>query len=134
MPALKTVVGFAIAGGLLAMGARSQRAYEVEADNAVAPIIEQTVRMNAADFNPKVALVARELRGFSLGAVQITRSRIGALLDSALGGGDRNYGVYVSFQEDGDKKCMTLDLKWEAKTQGWKVTHPGADERCSPAW
>lgn len=134
MSALNTVAGFAIAAALLAMGARSQRVYEVEADNAVAPLIEQSVRLNAADFNPKVALVPRELKGFSITAVQITQSKIGALLESAVGGGNRSYDVYVRFKESGDEKCMTLDLKWEARAEAWKVNHPGAYDRCSPAW
>jgi hypothetical protein len=134
MAALKTVAGFAIIAAVLAAGTRAQRAYEVEADNAVAPMIEQSVRMNAADFNPKVQLVPRELRGFSVTAVKITRSRIGAMIESAFGGGDRSYDVYVRFREDDASKCLTLELKWKSATQQWNVSHPGADERCEPLW
>jgi hypothetical protein len=134
MSALKTVAGLALAAAVLALGARSQRVREVEADAAVAPLIEQSVRLNAADFNPQVSLVPRELKGFSITGVQITRSKIAELLESALGGGDRSYDVYVRFQEGGDDKCMTLDLKWEARGGAWKVNHPGAYDRCAPAW
>lgn len=134
MSAINTFAGFAIVAAVLAMGAKAQRAYEVEADNRVVPLIEQGVRMNAADFNPKVALVAPELKGFGIDGVQITHSRIGAFLESTLGGGDRNYDVYVKFHESGDHKCLTLELKWTAKGEAWKVTHPGADDRCTPLW
>ena len=134
MSAVKTVAGFAIVAAVLATGAKAQRAFEVEADNAVAPLIEQTTRMTAADFNPKVGLVVPELKGFSILAVKITRSRVGAMLQSSFGGSDRSYDVYVKFHEGDSDRCLTLEAKWKATTEEWKVTHPGADDRCEPLW
>lgn len=134
MSTIKTVAAFAIFGAVLVTGVKSQRDFDLESDRAVLPLIEKGVRMSAADFNPQVALVPRELKGFSMGALQIVRSRIGAMLQQALGGGDRSYDVYVSFREDGADKCMTLELKWQAQESAWKVTHPGADDRCEPVW
>ena len=134
MSAFKTVAGFGILAAIQATGAKAQRADEVEADKTVAPLIEQSVRMSAADFNPKVALVVPELNGFGISAVQITHSRVGAFLEQMLGDGSRSYDVYVKFRESGNEKCMTLELKWDAKTEAFKVTHPGADDRCTPLW
>jgi len=134
MSTIKTVAAFAILGAVLVSGVKSQRDFDLESDRAVLPMIEQGVRMSAADFNPQVALVPRELKGFSMGTVQIVRSRIGGMLQQALGGGDRSYDVYVSFREDGADKCMTLELKWQAQSSSWKVIHPGADDRCEPVW
>ncbi|MEO8499713.1 MAG: hypothetical protein ABI565_02270 [Vicinamibacteria bacterium] len=134
MSAIKTVAGFAIMGALLASGAKAQRVYELEADATVAPLIEQGVRMSAANFNPKVALVMPELKGFSISGVEITHSRIGALLESTIGDGGRSYDVYVRFRESGDDRCMTLELKRDARGDAWKVTHPGGDDRCAPVW
>ena len=130
------VLQFALAkiGAVLVTGVKSQRDNDLESDRAVLPLIEQGVRMAAVDFNPKVALVAPELKGFSLGRVQIVRSKISAMLQQALGGGDRSYDVYVSFREDGGDKCMRLELKWRAQSSSWDVTHPGADDRCEPIW
>ena len=134
MSTLKTVATFAMVGAVLVTGVKSQRDYDLESDRAVLPMIEQGVRTAAADFNPKVALAPPELRGFSIGTVQIVRSKIGALLQQALGGGDRSYDVYVSFRQDGAEKCMRLELKWRAPSSSWNVIHPGADDRCEPAW
>ena len=134
MSAIKTVVALAVVAAALATGAKAQRVSEIEADNTLAPMIEQSVRMNAANFNPKVALVVPELKGFAINSVQITHSRIGTFLESALGNGDRSYDVYVRFRESGDDRCMTLELKWDAGTAAWKVIHPGAYDRCAPAW
>lgn len=134
MSTLKTVVAFAIIGAVLVTGVKSQRDFEVESDRAVIPVIDQGVRMAAADFNPLVALVPRELKGFSIGTVQIVRSKIGAMLQSGLGGGDRSYDVYASFREDGTDRCMTLELKWRAQEGSWGVSHPGAGDRCEPVW
>jgi hypothetical protein len=134
MSTLKTVAGFAIIGAVLVSGVRSQRDFDLESDRAVLPVIEQGVRMAAADFNPKVALVPPEIKGFSMGTVQIVRSKIGAMLQQALGGGDRSYDVYVGFREDGADRCMRLELKWHAPTSSWNVIHPGADDRCEPVW
>lgn len=134
MSTIKTVAAFAIVGAVLVTGVKSQRDFDLESDRSVLPMVEQGVRMAAADFNPQVALVPRELKGFSLGKVQIVRSKIGAMLQQALGGGDRAYDVYASFREDGADKCMTLELKWQAQESAWKVTHPGADDRCEPVW
>ena len=134
MSTIKTIAVFAVAGAVLVSGVKSQRDFEVESDRTVLPMVEQGVRMAAADFNPQVALVPRDLKGFSMGTVQIVRSRIGATLQKALGGGDRSYDVYVSFREDGTDKCMTLELKWKAQPGSWNVSHPGADDRCEPVW
>ncbi len=134
MSTIKTVTVFAIAGAMLVNGVKSQRDFDLESDRAVLPMIDQSVRMSAADFNPKVALVPRELKGFSMGKVQIVRSRIGAMLQQALGGGDRSYDVYASFREDGADKCVTLELKWRAPSSSWNVSHPGVGDRCEPAW
>jgi hypothetical protein len=131
---MKTVAGFGIVLAVLATGARAQRDFDLEADSTVAPVIERTVRMDAADFNPQVALVPRDLKGFGIKGVQITRSRIGAFMQSALGGGDRSYDAYVSFQEDGNDRCMSLELKWDGKTEAWKASHVGTDDRCTPFW
>ncbi len=134
MSALKTVVAFAVVAGVLVTAAKAQRVYEIEADSTVTPLIEQGVRMGAADFNPKVGLVVPELKGFAIDSVQITHSRIGAFLESMFGGGNRSYDVYVRYRESGDQKCLTLELRQEAATGSWKVTHPGAVERCAPVW
>jgi hypothetical protein len=134
MSTLKTVAAFAIIGAVLVSGVKSQRDFEVESDRAVIPLIDRGVRMAAADFDPKVALVPRELKGFSMGSVQIVRSKIGAMLQAGLGGGDRSYDVYVSFREDGADKCMTLELKWRAQEGSWDVSHTGVGDRCEPVW
>jgi len=134
MSTLKTVAAFAIIGAVLVTGVKSQRDSELESDRAVLPVIEQGVRMAAADFNPKVGLVAPELKGFSMGTVQIVRSKIAAILQSGLGGGDRSYDVYASFREDGADRCLRLELKWRAASSSWNVIHPGADDRCEPVW
>ena len=134
MSTLKTVAAFAIIGAVLVAGVKSQRDTDLESDRTVIPIIERAVRMTAADFNPKVALVPRELTGFSMGGVQIVRSKIGAMLQQALGGGDRSYDVYASFREDGADKCMTLELEWRAQAGSWDVSHHGANDRCEPVW
>jgi len=134
MSTIKTIAAFAIVGAVLVTGVKSQRDFDLESDRAVLPMIEQGVRMAAADFNPKVALVPPELKGFSMGTVQIVRSKIGAMLQQALGGGDRSYDVYVSFREDGADKCLRLELKWRASSSSWNVAHPGADDRCEPVW
>lgn len=134
MSTIKTVAAFAIVGAVLVQGVKSHRDLDVEADRAVIPLVEQGVRMAAADFNPMVSPAPRELKGFSLGNVQIVRSKIGAMLQSTLGGGDRSYDVYASFREDGADKCLTLELKWRAKEGAWNVSHPGANDRCEPVW
>ena len=134
MSSIKIVAGFAIVAVALATGFKSQRASEVEEDNAVRPLIEQGVRMNAVDFNPKVALTQPELKDFSMVGVKITRSRIGAMINSVFGGGDRGYEVYARFREDGSEKCMTLSLEWRSATEGWSVSHPGIVDRCEPVW
>jgi hypothetical protein len=134
MSSIKTVAGFVIVAAALVTGFKSQRALEVEADNAVRPMIEQSVRMNAVDFNPKVALTQPELKDFSLVGVKITRSRIGAMINSAFGGGDRSYEVYVRFREGGDEKCLTLALEWRSTTEAWNVSHSGVVDRCEPVW
>ena len=134
MSTIKTVAVFAVAGAVLVSGVKSQRDFEVESDRTVLPMVEQGVRMSAAGFRPEVDLVQRELKGFSMGTVQIVRSRIGASLQKALGGGDRSYDVYASFREDGADRCTTLELKWKAQPGAWSVSHPGADDRCEPVW
>ena len=134
MSSIKIVAGFALVAVALATGFKSQRASEAEEDHAVRPVIEQGVRMNAVDFNPKVALTQPELKDFSMIGVKITRSRIGAILNSAFGGGDRSYEVYVRFREDGREKCMTLSLEWRSTTEAWNVSHPGIVDRCEPVW
>ena len=134
MSSIKVFAGFAIVAAALASGFKSQPASEVEEDNAVRPLIEQGVRMNAVDFNPRVALTKPELKDFSMIGVKITRSRIGAMINSAFGGGDRGYEVYVRFREDGSERCMTLSLEWRSTTQAWDVSHPGMVDRCEPVW
>ena len=134
MSTIKTVAAFAIVGAVLVSGVKSQRDFDLESDRAVLPMIEEGVRMTAADFNPKLSAVPRELKGFSMGKVQIVRSRIGAMLQQALGRGDQSYDVYARFSEDGADKCLTLELKWRAQSSSWNVSHPGADDRCEPAW
>jgi len=134
MSTIKTVAAFAVLGAVLVTGVKSQRDLDLESDRTVLPMIEQGVRMAAADFNPQVNAVPRELKGFSMGTVQIVRSKIGAILQQSLGGGDRSYDVYASFREDGADKCLRLELKWRAPSSSWNVTHPGADDRCEPVW
>jgi len=134
MTALKTLAGFAIVGALVATGFKAQRQFELEGDSALRPLIENTVRLNAAGYDPKLNLTVPELRGFSMGQLQITRSRIGALIDSTFGGGDQSYEVYARFQEGGDDKCLTLTLEWRSKLGNWHVSHPGAYDRCAPVW
>lgn len=119
MSSLKTVAGVAVVIGGLVYGAKAQRDATVEADSAVRQMVESSVRMNAADFNPQVALTARELKDFDIGGVMITRSRISAMIDSAFGGGE---------------KCLTLALKWVETRAAWSVSHPGAVDRCEPLW
>jgi len=80
MSTLKTVAAFAVVGAVLVNGVKSQRDFDVESDRTVLPIVQQGVRMAAADFDPKITPVPRELKGFSLGTVKIVRSPIGALL------------------------------------------------------
>lgn len=133
MSSLKTVAGVAVVIGGLVYGAKAQREAAVEADSAVRQMVESSVRMNAAGFNPQVDLTSRELKGFDIVSVKITRPRISAMIDSA-GGGDRSYEVYVRFREGGDEKCMTLALKWVKVTEIWSVSHPGAVDRCEPLW
>ena len=134
MSSLKTVAGVAVVIGGLVYGAKAQRDATVEADSAVRQMVESSVRMNAADFNPQVALTARELKDFDIGGVMITRSRISAMIDSAFGGGDRRYEVWVRFREGGGEKCLTLALKWVETRAVWSVSHPGAVDRCEPLW
>ena len=134
MTAIKTVAGFVIFGAIVATGFKAQRQFDLEGDAALRPMIENGVRLNAADYNPKVNLTVPELKGFSMGPVQITRSRIGALIDSTFGGGDQSYEVYAKFQEGGDDKCLTLSLEWRSKSEAWKVSHPGGYDRCAPVW
>lgn len=134
MSTLKTVAAFAVIGAVLVSGVKSERDFEIESDRAAIQAVDKGVRMAAADFNPQVALVPRELKGFSMGSVQIVRSKIGAMLQAGLGGGDRSYDVYVSFREDGADKCVTLELKWRAQEASWDVSHHGIGDRCEPVW
>ena len=134
MSTIKTVAAFAIIGGVLVNGAKSQRDFDVESDKTVMPVVEQGVRMAAADFDPNINPVARELKGFSLGDVRIVRSPISAMLQQTLGGGDRSYDVYASYREGGADKCATLELKWKAQPGAWSVIHHGFNDRCEPVW
>lgn len=134
MSSIKTVAGFAILAALVAMAFKAQRQIDLEANSTLAPMIESSVRMHAADFNPKVELTQPELRGFQVMGVQITRPRVSAILNSALGGSERTYEVYVRFRESDADRCMTLTLAWSGKTEEWKVSHPGAVDRCAPWW
>lgn len=134
MSSLKTIAGFALTFAAIAVGARSQRQYEIEADRAVRPIVEDRVRMDAVDYNPKVALTRPEPMDFSLVDMKITASRLSAFLDSAFRAGSRNYDVYVRFRESGDSRCMTLRLEWMATEGSWKTDHSGLDDRCAPVW
>lgn len=134
MSSIKTFAGFAVVIGAVVFGAKAQRETAVEADRAVGQMVESSVRMNAAGFNPQVDLTSRELNGFSMVGVKITRSRISAMIDSAFGGGDRRYEVYVRFREGGGEKCLTLALKWVETRAVWSVSHPGAVDRCEPLW
>jgi hypothetical protein len=134
MSAIKTVAGFAIVAAVVATGFKAQRQFNLEADSTLRPMIENSVRLNAAQFNPKINLTVPELKGFSLSGVQITRSRIGALLDSTLNGGNQSYEVYARFKEGGDDRCLTLSLEWRSKSESWDISHAGAFDRCEPAW
>jgi hypothetical protein len=134
MSTIKTVAVFAIVGAVLVNGVKSQRDADVESDRTVLPVVERGVRMVAADFDPKITPVPRDLKGFSLGTVKIARSPIAALLQQVMAGGDRTYDVYASFQEDGADKCATLELKWKAQPGAWSVIHQGAGDRCDPVW
>lgn len=133
MSALTTVAAFALIGSAVAMGVKSERQFVVEQDTAALAVIEQSVRANAAGYDPRVALTMPELKGFSLGQVTIVRSKAGAMLDSAFAGGDRSYDVYARYSEGGSESCMTLDLEWKAGRGRFVATHPG-DDRCAPAW
>jgi hypothetical protein len=134
MAAIKTVASFAIFGAIVAVGFKAQRQFELEGDTALRPMIENTVRLNASGYNPNLNLTVPELKGFSMGQVQITRSRISAFIDSTFGGGDQSYEVYAPFQEGGDNKCLTLALEWRSKSGNWHVSHPGGYDRCAPIW
>lgn len=134
MSSIKTLVGFGILFAAVVVGARSQRQFDIEADRAVRPIVEDGVRMNAVDYNPKVALTRPELKDFSMVDMKIMASKVSAFIDSALRGGNRNYDVYVRFRESGDNRCMTLRLEWTSALSSWKVEHTGLDDRCDPVW
>ncbi len=133
MSALTTVAAFTLIGTALAMGVKSERQFVVEQDPEAMSLIEQSVRENAAGYDPRVALTMPELKGFSLGQVMIVRSKAGAMLDSAFAGGDRSYDVYARYSEGGSDGCMTLDIEWKASRGRFMATHPG-DDRCEPAW
>lgn len=134
MAALKTITGFAIVGVMLATGARSERQFDLERDTALQRLIEQNVKQFAAGYDPKVQLTMPELKDFSMGSVAVTRSRVGAFLDSSFGNGDMNYDAYVRFREGGGSKCMTLALEWKARSGEWRVNHTSAYDRCDPVW
>lgn len=134
MSGLTTAAAFTLVGAALAMGVKSERQLVVEQDPAVMSLVEQSVRQNAAGYDPRVALTMPELKGFSLGRVKVMRSRVGAMLDSAFAGGDRSYDVYARYREGGSEGCMTLDLEWKASQGRFVARHSGADDRCEPAW
>ncbi len=134
MSALKTVVGFAIVGVLLASGVKSERQVELEGDSAVRQLVERSARQYAAGYDPKVSLTIPELKDFSLQGMSVTRSKAGAFLDSTFGKGDLTYDVYVRFREGDDTRCMTLALEWKAQLETWRVDHKAAYDRCSPVW
>jgi|CXWL01.1.fsa_nt_gi hypothetical protein len=134
MSALTTAAAFTLIGTALAMGVKSERQFVVEQDSEVVSLIEQSVRQNAAGYDPRVALTMPELKGFSLGQVTIVRSKAGAMLDSAFAGGDRSYDVYARYNEGGSEGCMTLDLEWKASRRRFVATHTGSDDRCQAAW
>lgn len=134
MSALTTTAAFTLIGAALALGVRSERQFAVEQDSEVMSLIEQSVRQNAAGYDPRVALTMPELKGFSLGQVRVVRSRAGALLDSTFAGGDRSYDVYARYREGGSEGCITLDLEWKASRGRYVVAHSGVDDRCEPAW
>ena len=71
MSALTTVAAFTLIGTALAMGVKSERQFVVEQDPEAMSLIEQSVRENAAGYDPRVALTMPELKGFSLGQVMI---------------------------------------------------------------
>lgn len=134
MAALKTLTGFAILGVMLAAGARSERQFDLEGDTAVQRLIEQNVKQFAAGYDARVQLAMPELKDFSMSRVTVTRSRVGAMLDSSFGNGDVSYEVYVRFREAGASRCMTLALEWKTKTQDWRANHTSAYDRCDPVW
>lgn len=134
MSALTTTAAFTLIGAALALGVKSERQFVVEQDPDVASIVEQSVRQNAAGYDPRVALTMPELKGFSFGQFKVVRSRAGAMLDSAFAGGDRSYDVYARYREGGSEGCVTLDLEWRASRGRYVVAHSGVDDRCEPAW
>jgi len=134
MTGIKTLAGFALVGAVVAGGLKAERQFDLERDDAIRPLIEQHVRWGAAGYDPKVNLTVPELKNFSIDQVQITRSRIGALIDSTFGSGDQSYEVYARFREGGDDKCLALSLEWRSKSESWNLTHTGAYDRCAPAW
>ncbi len=133
MSMIKTFAGFAAAAAVLAFGARAQREPGLEADDAVRPVVESCVRMNAAEFRPHVDLTQRELIDFSLLDVRISRPRISAILASMFGE-DRSYDVHVRFREGGGERCFTLALEWNAEAAAWTAKHGGVPDRCAPMW
>lgn len=134
MSALKTVVGFAIVGVLLASGVKSERQFDLEGDSAVRQLVEKSARQYAAGYDPKVSLTMPELKDFSMEAMSVTRSKAGAFLSSTLGNGDLSYDVYVRYREGGETRCMTLNLEQKAGSEAWRVEHTAAYDRCSPVW
>ena len=128
MSSMNTVLSLAVLGAVLAVGARAQRQFGLEADDAARRAIESAVRASAVDYNPNVDLTVPELHDFELVAMQVTTPRILALL-----GVSDSYDVYVRFRESGSERCMGLSLEWIPRTESWKAVHSGMD-RCQPIW
>src|SRR5262245_25395107 len=132
MSSLKTF-GILAGLGMLAAGAlRSERDLAVEDDRDARVAIDRGVRQVAADFNPHVSLVQRDLKNFEVTSVRVTRSQAGAFIEK-MADGDRNYDVYVRYAEGGSEKCATLALKYRLSERTWTTSHSGMDH-CEPAW
>lgn len=129
MSFIKTFISFSILAGALATGVKSERQFDLEADKSVRQTIEAAVRMNAVDFNPKVQLVAPELKDFEITGIQISRPRVMGWLDDNSG-----IEAYARFEESGSRRCMTLSLEWMPQTETWRAEHSGIVDRCEPVW
>lgn len=129
MSSIKTFLTFSLVAAGLAAGVRGQRQFDLEANASVRAAIEAAVRANAVEYNPKVQLVAPELKNFDMTSFMITRPRVLGLMDDNSG-----YDVYVRFNEGGNSQCMTLSLEWLPRTETWKATHSGVVDSCAPSW
>ena len=120
-------------GVLSAMALRSERAWEVEDTPEARVAIDRGIRQAAADFDPRVSLVQRELRNFEIVSQRVLRPAGVGVLEK-VAGGDRNYHVYVRYREGSSERCLTLSLKHKVSDGSWTTTHNRSADFCEPGW